>query len=166
MEKVNFLLRDQLVHEEHFGICDGHSAGEPAYVSRDIADRSSWGACVRKCSLLPVCFVPVDNYIEVRRPDGNMENRCDALLHNEEYVIYVELKDQARDWIGHAVEDQLRATINAFRQMHDISSFRHKVAYVCNRQHRHFQVSEKGRMQGFRNETGVRLLLTYDICIG
>lgn len=46
MERVNFLLCDQLVHEACFGICDGRSAGESAFLDCNLDDRSVWGAAV------------------------------------------------------------------------------------------------------------------------
>ena len=36
-----------------------------------------------------------------------MENRCDALLHNNYWIAFIELKVQKRNWIKRAVEEQL-----------------------------------------------------------
>ena len=32
-----------------------------------------------------------------------MENRCDALLHNNYWIAFIELKVQKRNWIKRAV---------------------------------------------------------------
>ena len=150
-----------------FGICDDEDKAEktPAYVDCNVDNRKSWIAEVNNSSGAPVKFIAVDNKIEILREDGNMENRCDAMLHNEKYIIFVELKNQRQDWIKHAVEEQLATTINIFKQNHDISVFRHKFAYACNKQHPSFASSHKEYMHKFRKEHGVRLVICNEITI-
>lgn len=150
-----------------FGICDDEDKSEktPAYVDCNADNRKNWIAEVNNSSGAPVEFIAVDNKIEILREDGNLENRCDAMLHNEKYIIFVELKNQRQEWIKHAVEEQLATTINIFKQNHDISVFRHKFAYACNKQHPSFASSHKEYMHKFRKEHGVRLVICNEITI-
>lgn len=43
---------------------------------------------------IEVKFVPVDHCIELLKPDGTMDNRCDGCLFYEKTIIFVELKDK------------------------------------------------------------------------
>lgn len=167
-ERVIDFFKDEMpVGDALFGICDDEdeAAKTPAYVDTDAKHKDEWTAIVTNRSGKIISFIAVDNKIEIRRENGQMENRCDAMLHNDEYIIFIELKDQNKDWIKHAVEDQLATTIKVFKQWHDISLFKHKLAYACNRRHRRFAFSNKEDMQRFRNQHGVRLNIGCDIII-
>lgn len=145
------------IKDEIFGICDDSTDKEPAYIDR--VNKNKWIATVENRTDKPINFTAVDNCIEVFRPNGSMENRCDALLTNVDYIVFVELKNQKSDWIGHAVEDQLQTTIDNFKANHDISKYRYKRAFACNKKHPNFQVSYKSRMSQFYQKNGVRLCL-------
>ena len=68
----------------------------------------------------------------------------------------MELKDQAKDWIQEAIE-QLESTIQFFIEHHDISIYKHKKAFACNKKHRHFQeIDNEFNLQFFR-KYGVRI---------
>lgn len=164
---IDFFKDEEVVSEKLFGICDDgdDAVKSPAYVDKDPAKIDNWIAKVSNEFAKAVCFIAVDNKIEIRRENGEMENRCDAMLHNEDYIIFIELKVQGRDWIKHAVEEQLLTTINIFKSCHDISQFRHRIAYACNKKHPAFAVSRKEYMQRFKNEHGVRLIIGCDILL-
>lgn len=102
------------VKDTLFGICDDEdeAAKTPAYVDVDVNRQDKWTAIVKNKSEKIISFIAVDNKIEIKRDNGQMENRCDAMLHNDDYIVFIELKDQGKDWIRHAVEDQLVTTIN------------------------------------------------------
>lgn len=161
---VNFFRDEVIVHEEHFGICDDEDENlkTPAYTDTDSSNIGNWIARVSNSAHKPIGFIAVDNKIEILRPDGNMDQRCDAMLHNEDYVVFVELKDQRRNWSDHAIE-QLTSTINHFKSNHAISNYKHRLAYVCNKSHPAFQVSMKERMQKFKNIHNIRLIICRDI---
>lgn len=164
---IDFFKDEEPVECSPFGICDDEDEAikTPAYVDTDEARKDKWIAVVTNKSGKRIMFIAVDNKIEIKRDDGQMENRCDAMLHNEDYIIFIELKDQRKSYIKHTVKDQLITTILIFKQNHDISAFKHKLAYVCNRQHRRFEYSHKEDMQRFRNTYGVRLNISCDIVI-
>lgn len=147
---------------QRFGICD---PGNGAIAYPDFADESSWVALVENRSGSPLNFIAVDNCIEIRRPDGNMDNRCDAILTNSRHIIFVELKNQDKDWIGHAVNDQLQTTIDHFKANHQLDSYPKRDAYACNKSHPHFNHSQMERMTEFKNKNDVRLHIDAHIII-
>ncbi len=165
--RVDFFEDTELVEEPEFGICDDPDVAErtPAYVSRDVNLAESWGAKVSNRSGSGVYFIAVDNKIDIRRDNGDMENRCDAMLRNDRYLVFVELKDQRQKWIQHAVWDQLFTTINVFKENHNIGIYPHREAYVCNKKHPRYEVGSQGLMNTFRQKTSVRLVLARDITI-
>lgn len=169
MSNIDFYKDEELVTAEIFGLCDDpdENTKTPAYVSIDAADKFHWGTNVTNKSSKNIYFIAVDNKIEILRDNGEMENRCDAMLHNDDNIIFVELKDRSdkTDWIKYAVENQLLTTINVFKDNYDISKFKHRVAYACNRRHPHFVVSSKEYMQKFWKKNKVRLVISNNITI-
>lgn len=145
-----------------FGLTDPQDGG-PAYVN--LSNPSLWVAKVENRSNRPLNFTAVDNCIEIFREDGQMDNRCDGILTSEEYLIFVELKDQREEWIQHAVENQLKTTIKYFKENYDISRYSKRFAYACNKRHPQFQYSHMSLMEKFRHETGVRLCIVNTIVI-
>lgn len=158
---IDFFEGETEINSEFFGICDNPDTGvkTPAYIDSDIGNENKWIAVVNNHSKAPVYFNPIDNNIEIKREDGEMENRCDALLHNNYWIAFIELKAQRRNWIKRAVEEQLVPTINVFKQNHDISRFKHRYAYACNRLKPKFSYSHKIEMQEFYDIHGVRLVI-------
>lgn len=150
------------VTARHFGICDPQDGGK-AFVDYD--DYDSWIAVVRNDSGEALNFTAIDNCIDIRRENGDMENRCDALLTGPHHIIFVELKDVNSDWIQHAVHDQLQTTIDIFKQHHPIQKYSKRFAYACNKQHPRFQVSHKQLMNDFYHRNRVRLCIVNEIVV-
>lgn len=144
--------------EPLFGICDDddENTKTPAYVSTNPADR--WIAIVENKTSKPINFTAVDNCIEIQRANGEMDNRCDAILSNEEHIVFIELKVQKTgDWKNHAINEQLQTTIDHFKANYDINKYRYKRAFVCNKKSPHFQVSNKEKMDAFYRKNHIRL---------
>ena len=146
----------------HFGLCDP-GEGQKAYPTP--ADEDTWIATIDNKSGAALNFIAVDNCIEIRRPDGNMDNRCDAILTNDRHIVFIELKDQDKDWINHAVDDQLQTTIDHFKANHTLDSYAKRDAYACNRRHPYFKHSLMERMTEFKNKNDVRLHIDAHIVI-
>lgn len=145
-----------------FGIIDPQDGG-PAYV--EFSNPEIWVAIVENRSDLSLNFTAVDNCVEILRSDGQMDYRCDGILTGGDYLIFVELKDQRGEWIQHAVEKQLKTTILNFKSNCDISRYKKKYAYACNKQHPQFQYSHMSMMEEFRHTTGVRLCIVNKIVL-
>lgn len=145
-----------------FGIVDPKDNG-PAFI--DFSSRKDWVAEVENKSGIALNFTAVDNCIEILRDDGQMENRCDGILTGGDNLIFVELKDQREDWIQHAVENQLKTTIRYFQENYDISRYRKRYAYACNKRHPQFHYSHMSMMEKFRHDMGVRLCIVNKIVV-
>lgn len=152
-----------------FGICDDDSKPlEPAYVNTEIIQKSIWIAKVKNNQARKTVFLPVDKNIPMKRDNGDDEDRCDGILFPEyddkKDIIFIELKDQMGNWITSAT-DQVEATINIFKENHDISVYNKKIAMVANKKHPYFRYSLKDKMQDFYNRNKVRLLIQASISI-
>lgn len=158
-EKVDFFTpqcQTEGIDATVFGICDDEDKAEktPAYVSCEQQDK--WCATVVNNSGKAINFTAVDNCVVVYRDNGEMENRCDAMLTNADNLVFVELKDERKNWLSHAIE-QLQTTIDVFKSNNDVSKFAHKRAFACNKRHPQFAYSNKELKQKFFQKNGFRL---------
>lgn len=151
------------IRDKEFGICDDKDENEktPAYV--DTVQPEKWVAVVKNISDKSINFTAVDNCVEIQRTDGTMDFRCDAMLTNEDNIVFVELKDQGSGWITHAVDEQLQTTIDNFKANHDISKYKYKRAFACNKRFPNFRISYKDKMNAFYNKNHIRLNLVREI---
>ncbi|WP_440134158.1 hypothetical protein [Chitinophaga sancti] len=147
--------------DSEFGICDEGNARK-AY--SDVNYPEKWMAKVENPSNLETTFTAIDYCIELKRPDGSMDNRCDGMLTYSDNIIFIELKDQQARWISHAV-DQLETTIQYYIAHHDINKFKHKRAYAANRAHPKFQRSTLELSQKFFSKYRIRLIIQANIKI-
>lgn len=152
----------QTTNKNLFGLCDNEDTS-PAFI--DYENKDKWNATVKN-SLSPqeIVFIAIDNCIEVRRKNGQMDQRCDCLLTYNENIIFVELKNKGSDWQKEGI-NQLEVTIRNFIQSSDLSLFKHKRAYVSNRRHPNFHVISNEEKQKFWVKYRVRLNLTSEINI-
>lgn len=137
-----------------FGICDRQApATEKAYIAEKQGE--DWIAAVDNYYRIMVNFVPVDHCIELRRDNGEMDNRCDGCLFYEDTIIFVELKQRkgkGSQWIKDG-EQQLRSTIGYFERQEKAKDFSVKKAYIANSERPLFRTSQAVRMERFQEET-------------
>ena len=69
---IDFFKDEEVVSEKLFGICDDgdDAVKSPAYVDKDPAKIDNWIAKVSNEFAKAVCFIAVDNKIEIRRENG------------------------------------------------------------------------------------------------
>lgn len=148
------------IHEAIFGLCDDQ-AGSPAYV--DTTNPTNWVATVKNSSNKNIVFTAVDKCVLL---DGeeNGRGRCDCMLTTNELIYFVELKDQAPPWMPHA-KDQLKSTIEFFKANHDISRYRHRKAFACNKRRPPFVVIDQEESLDFYRTYGFRLDIQAEIII-
>lgn len=117
---------------ERFGVCD-EQQGLQAHV--DTVDASTWIATVENRSQTPVTFTAIDKCV-IKDDEEPGRGRCDAMLTTGGSLYLLELKDQHKGWIPHATE-QLESTIRFLLEHHasQLSGYRHKKAFACNRRH-------------------------------
>lgn len=141
--------------KKRFGICDETPPpNKKAYI--DEANGQNWIAIVENFYEDEISFIPVDNCIDLRRPDNKQDNRCDGLIYYNKTIIFVELKtsvSKSRYWIDDG-EKQLRVTIGHFEKCFEAKGFEVKKAYISNRAKPQFRRSMAERMENFFYDTG------------
>ncbi|WP_158962000.1 hypothetical protein [Myroides fluvii] len=151
---------------ELFGLCDDNQFNmEPAYL--DERNEETWIATVHNLYEEEVFFYPIDHCNLIPRlADGSEPKQCDGLLKFNESIAFVELKSRAgrksRQWIDKA-EEQLRVSIDYFRQFEFISSIPDKRAYVVNNKRPKVHSSQAMRAERFEKETDFLLRIKADI---
>ena len=136
-----------------FGICDDQD-GSKAYT--DILESNTWVATVENPEAKTITFTAIDGCIEILRGDGNQERKCDAMLSYTDTIVFVELKDVNKRWIHDAIE-QLEITIQNFRANYDLSLYKHKRAFACNKKQPNYAVIEQVTKRHFFETYRVRL---------
>ena len=153
---VNFLVaacQEPPLNNSEFGLCDDQD-GTKAYTST--TDTANWVATVKNDNAIPLVFTAIDKCL-IQDHEYRDRGRCDGMLTSTNYLIYfVELKDEAKGWITGAIE-QLESTIQFFMESHDITAYRHKKAFACNKRHRHFQEIDNELNRSFFRRYGVRI---------
>lgn len=134
---VNFFVaacQEPPLSNSLFGLCDDKN-GQKAYTNT--TDSTKWIGTVKNDNQKQLTFTAIDKCI-IKDNELKGKGRCDGMLTSNEQIFFIELKDQQKDWITDSIE-QLESTIQLFIESHDISNFKHKKAFACNKKHRHFQ---------------------------
>lgn len=139
-------------HQTRFGLCDDQNATR-AYV--DTTTPAKWVATVENPSRLAVTFTAIDKCV-LQDGDEPGLGRCDGMLTTDELLYLVELKDQKTNWMPHALE-QLESTIKLLLDHHDLTGFRHKKAFACNKRHKPFAIIDNDLQLRFRRDYGFRI---------
>lgn len=152
---INFFTEENKTSssKKRFGICD---ETPPPYAYIDESNGEHWVAVVENLYKEEINFIPVDHNIEIRRPNNEMDNRCDGFLYFNQTIIFVELKisfSKNKYWINDA-ENQLRVTIGHFEKSDKADDFKVKKAYIANKAKPIFRSSMINRMENFYNDTG------------
>lgn len=152
---VNFFqssCKESSINEKQFGICDDQN-GTKAYT--DLVNNSNWIAKVKNDNEIDVSFTAIDNCIIVfKKGTQNKERSCDGMLTFHQSLYLVELKKQGTGgWISDAKE-QLENTIKLISKNHDLSIFRYKKAFACNRKHPNFTIIDAAERKSFFERTG------------
>lgn len=126
----------------------------PAFIDYD--NKKEWNAVIESVGRNDFNFIAVDNNIPYYDKNGNEKNRCDAIIWTRNTIVFIELKDQDKDWFEESMV-QLKSTIKFFDEEDGIKKFKYKKAYACNKSHPYFNYHFKERMQKFFQETRVSL---------
>ena len=163
---INFFLNTCKSNSSssEFGICDDTPPpASPAYLNEN--DRTKWVAIVKNPDHKTANFYAIDNCINILRPDGNQESRCDGLLQVEKDLIFVELKSRESSGWFKKGREQLTTTINLFKANNEMNNFNSIQAYVCNDQKPRSNVGRAASIQQFKNDTGYILRDMQEILI-
>jgi hypothetical protein len=139
-----------------FGLCDDSPpSAEPAYIDED--DNNKWIGIVKNPSEKNIKFIAIDACIDIRKPDGGLESRCDGLLSFDNDLIFVELKSrESGGWLKKGRE-QLTITVNNFKENYNITDYNSVYANVCNSLRPISNVGYANQIQQFYDDTGLVL---------
>lgn len=143
-------------NSNNFGICDDTPPpAKPAYISRDIADKSTWIVDVQNPNSINVDFIAIDCCIDLRKADGvSLESRCDCMITHNDTIAFIELKDRiSRGWLAKA-KSQVENTISLFEANHDSSIYTHKKVLIANKQRPFFQSGFQTIIDDINTNTG------------
>jgi hypothetical protein len=119
-----------------FGLCDDEN-GKKAYTN--VNDPIRWVATVNNDNRRTVIFTAIDKCV-IKDNEFLGRGRCDCMLTTEDHLFLIELKNQIPPWQSHAI-DQLESTIQFLIETHpDISNYKHKKAFACNKRREKFVV--------------------------
>lgn len=144
-----------------FGLCDDRPR-DRAYL--DHTTPTKWIAIVDNRHQYEVTFTSIDNCIEIRRPDGTLESRCDGMLTYADSIIFVELKEKNRSFLEEGL-GQLETTILLFSTAHPTQTYLTRKAYLANSRHPRFAAGRNARVQQFRDKTGITPLVQNNIVL-
>lgn len=164
--KINFLetpCKEPNRTDKLFGICDKQD-GSKAF--NDVEDQQKWIAFVKNEQAKSISFTPIDNCIQIFKDGGkDQESTCDGMLTFENSLYLVELKEKEKSWLMEATK-QLKNTIRLLRLHHDLSAFKYKKAYACNKKHPYFKALDYSfRKDFFRRTDGFRIDAQTEIAI-
>jgi hypothetical protein len=147
-----------------FGLCDDPPPLQsPAYINEN--DATKWIGIVNNPIGKHVDFYGIDNCIDIRKADGNMESRCDGVLHFDNSLSFVELKmREGSGWLSKA-RSQLTITIEKFKEKYDLTVYNKVDAYACNSLRPAANQGNSTQIQQFKDETGLILYVQQDIII-
>lgn len=152
-------------NKELFGLCDDTPpARNPAYI--DETDKSKWIGIVDNPNSKPIGFYGIDHCLVLKTgKEEETQQVCDGLLHYDDELIFVELKDrQYRGWVKTGCE-QLAATVEHISRTSSFKNFCSVKAYICNRQRPFFSTNYNCHIQDFKNRTGLELKIMRKIAL-
>lgn len=138
--------------EAQFGLCDDQNSTR-AYV--DTVTQGKWVATVKNPSQRAVTFTAIDKCV-IQDGEELGRGRCDGMLTTEDLLYLVELKDQKTNWQPHAIE-QLESTIRFLQHNHDLTRFRTKKAFACNKRHKAFATIDNELQRRFFRDYSFRI---------
>lgn len=163
--KVDFFSSkcQTITKEISFGICDNDDSN-PAFL--DFDNPTIWIAKISNQKSKEIIFTAIDNCVEIKRKNNEMENRCDTMLEYENNIVFIELKNKRADWIEEGI-NQIETTLKVFIENNDeyFKNLKTKRAFVTNRKHPNFHTIENETMKRFFYTYKVRLNIQAEILI-
>jgi len=154
-----------LIKEKYFGLYDSEDRTPVKVVNFD-SDLSN--ARVINERELEIRLTAIDNCIVINRENGEMDNRCDAMICYESNLLFIELKNKRGSWQSEGL-NQIENTVK--RMIEDDSKFfygfKKRKAIVANRKYQFpsFHESNKEQREYFNLKYNIRLQFEADIFI-
>ncbi len=151
LDFFNSKCQEGPIVEREFGLCDDR-LGKPAYTNID--KPNTWIATVKNSSNEGVVFTAIDKCV-IQDHQFPGRGRCDGMLTNSKCLYLVELKEQKPPWQSGALE-QLVSTIDFLKENHDISQYKNRKVFACNKKLEKFVAFDNEENQRFLRETTFR----------
>jgi hypothetical protein len=143
-----------------FGLCDDQNGGK-AYTN--VNAPAKWVATVKNDKGKTLVFTAIDKCV-IKDGEEVGRGRCDCMLTSDEHLYLVELKEMIPPWQSGAIE-QLISTILFLIENHDISNYKHKKVFACNKKRDKFQVIDNELNLQFRRKYGFRIDIQTQIIV-
>lgn len=143
-----------------FGLCDKQD-GSKAYPTT--TDSEDWIAEVKNEKELETVFTAIDKCV-LMDGDEPDRGRCDGMLTTEQHLYLVELKNERSGWQPEAI-NQLTSTIRFLLENHDLSVYKKKKAFACNKKHKKFAEIDNEINKRLFTETGFRIDIQAEIVV-
>jgi hypothetical protein len=143
-----------------FGLCDKQD-GSKAYT--DSLNPNDWIATVKNDSGIELTFTAIDKCV-IKDGEEPGRGRCDGMLTSDRHLYFVELKEQTKNWKVKSIA-QLESTIQFFKAHHNVSAYKFKKAFACNKKHPHFHEIDHEQNLRFFREYGFRIDAQAEIII-
>lgn len=162
-----FLKADcqDITNEIKFGLYD---AEDNTPIKIKLTDEGSWNATVLNNNSKNIIVTAIDNCIDVLRPNGEMDDRCDCMLTYNSTIIFVELKNKRGTWQSEGlaqIENVVKHIIAKIPEFYN--GFEHRKAVVTNRKHQFpaFKKSNIEQRQLFWSKYRMRVQFEAEIVI-
>jgi hypothetical protein len=143
-----------------FGLCDKQD-GSKAYP--DISNKTEWIAEVRNDRNHEILITAIDKCI-INDNEYEGRGRCDLMLTTDDHLFLIELKNQKPPWQASAIE-QLDSTIRFLFENHDISKFKKRKAFACNKKRDKFVVINNEFNKAFYRRTSFRIDIQTEVVV-
>jgi len=154
-----------ILKERRFGLYDPEDKTPVKVVDFD-SDLSN--AKVINEREIEIHLTAIDNCIIVNRENGEMDNRCDAMMYYESVLLFIELKNKRDSWQAEGL-NQIESTVK--RMIEEDSDFfygfKKRMAIVANRKNQFpsFHESNKEQREYFSLKYKMRLQFEAEILI-
>lgn len=164
---VNFFVSacQQITDEKKFGLCDFENSS-PAKI--DIADDSNWNAIVLNDSGKKILFTAIDNCIEVRKENGEMDSRCDCMLTTDSTLFLIELKNKRSNWQAEGLSQIENIAVRMINEIPEFyQSFSRRMAVVANKKFvkPEFHNTNLAQREKFKSQFKMRIQFEKEIII-
>ncbi len=164
---LNFFKNEQPVKPmEKFGIIDPaqnkSNQKKYAYISDNVND--NWNTTVISKNQNDIFFNAIDGNINIYKSWTTLKEKqksCDAMLHTNDTIIFLEIKDwksiqykhQEKITFWESATEQLENTIVHFVTAHPNKKFKKKYAYISNKNKPRFVFTNMTVQDMFKNNT-------------
>ncbi len=165
--KVEFLKADcqTTTNERKFGLYD---AEDKTPIKVHLTDEDKWNATVLNSESKNVLVTAIDNCIDIIRPNGEMDNRCDCMLTYDTTILFIELKNKRDSWQSEGlaqIENVVNVMIEESPEFYN--AFTKRKAIVANRKHQFpsFHQSNIEHRQHFSSKYKMRIQFEAEIVV-